>query len=69
MTDGDYTADLTTMSGDLHKLSPSFTPPTGQPAFNANNLLSIQFHVVTNTTAATTVANLCVSNLKAIVSP
>jgi hypothetical protein len=70
MTDGDYTADLSTMSGDLHKLSLSFTPaPSGQPMFNANNLLSIQFHVVTNTTATVSVANLCVSNLKAIVSP
>ena len=68
MTDGDYTADLDTTAGDLHKLGLSFSPaPTGQPAFNANNLVSIQFHVATNTTAAIDVANLCVSNLTAIV--
>jgi hypothetical protein len=68
-TDGDYIADLTTMT-DPHKLALSFTPaPTGQPAFMPNNLLSIQFHVVTNASSSTTVSNLCVSNLQAIVSP
>jgi hypothetical protein len=67
MTDGDYTADLDTTAGDLHKLGPAFAAPAGQPAFNANNLLSVQFHVFTNTTAAISVANLCVSNLTAIV--
>jgi hypothetical protein len=70
MADGDYTADLTTAAGDAHKLSPSFAA-TGftQPAFMASHLLSVQFHVATNTTAAITVSNLCVSNLKAIVGP
>jgi hypothetical protein len=69
MVDGDYTANLDTTAGDLHKLSPSFTPPTGvtEPAFNASHLLSIQVHVATNTTAAIPVANLCISNLSAIV--
>jgi hypothetical protein len=68
MTDGDYTANLDTTAGDLHKLSLSFSPaPTGQPAFNASHLLSIQVHVATNTTAAISVPNLCISNLQAIV--
>jgi hypothetical protein len=68
--DGDYTADLTTAAGDAHKLTPAFTA-TGftEPAFAANHLLSVQFHVATNTTAAITVTNLCVSNFKAIVGP
>ncbi len=68
--DGDYVADLTTATGDAHKLTPSFTA-TGftEPAFMANHLLAIQFHVATNTTAAIPVANVCVSNFKAIVSP
>jgi hypothetical protein len=66
--DGDYTADLDTTAGDPHKLGLSFSPaPAGQPAFNANNLLSIQFHVATNTVAPISVPSLCVSNLAAIV--
>jgi hypothetical protein len=69
-SDGTYTADLTTMAGDAHKLGLSFSPaPSGQPAFNANDLLSIQFHVATNITAAIPVSNLCVSDLAAIVGP
>jgi hypothetical protein len=68
--DGDYTADLTTALTDAHPLAPSFTA-TGftEPAFNASHLLSIQFHVATNTAGAITVANMCVSNLTAIVGP
>jgi hypothetical protein len=69
--DGTYTADMTTAATDPHPLADSFTPPATlmQPAFNAAHLLSIQFHVPTNTTAAIPVTNLCVSNLTAIVSP
>jgi hypothetical protein len=68
-SDGDYIADLTTMT-DPHKLSPTFSPaPATQPAFVANNLQSVQFHVVSTKTAAITVTNLCVSNFKAIVGP
>jgi hypothetical protein len=68
MRDGTYTADL--MSGTAAPaLSPSFAA-TGftEPAFKPANLLSLQFHVVTNVTAAIPVANLCVSNVSAIVS-
>jgi hypothetical protein len=72
--DGAYTVDLTTASGDLHALKPSFTPAMGttEPAFDATMIESIQFHVVTNTTAAVTIPDsmrLCVSNLQAIVGP
>ena len=68
MIDGDYTANLDTTAGDLHKLSPSFTPPTGvtEPAFNASHLLSLQVHVATNISGAINVPNLCISNLNAI---
>jgi len=63
-------ADLTTASTDAHPLSDSFTPSGfTQPAFNASHLLSIQFHVATNTAAAIPVTNLCVSNLTAIMGP
>jgi hypothetical protein len=70
MTDGTYTADFNTMMSDTHHLSPSFNPPKGstEPAFNASNLLSIQFHVPTNTSSAVTVTNMCISNLTALVS-
>jgi hypothetical protein len=65
--DGHYQADLSTTSA--HKLKPSFTPPTGmtEPAFDPTMLLSIQFHVATNTTAAIPVAMMCVNNLTAII--
>lgn len=49
-------------------------PPTvdgglaAQPAFDPTNLLSIQFHVATQTTGAIPVNNLCVTSLSAIVS-
>ena len=68
--DGSYTADLKSGTPSPPELSPSFTA-TGftEPAFNPANLLSIQFHVPTVTTGAITVANMCVSNLTAIVSP
>lgn len=39
-----------------------------QPMFDPSSLLSIQFHVATDTTAPITVTGLCVSNLSAIVS-
>jgi hypothetical protein len=67
-SDGQYQADLTTMNGDPHRLMPSFVPPTGmrEPAFDPTQLLSIQFHVPTNTTAAIPVPMMCVSNLAAI---
>jgi len=67
--DGTYTADMTTATTDAHPLSDSFAPSGfTQPSFNASHLLSIQFHVPTNTTAAIPVTNMCVSNLTAIVS-
>ncbi len=66
MTDGTYTANLSTTGPN--KLSPSFSPPAGmtEPAFNPSNLLSIQFHVATNKSDAITVTNMCVNNLTAI---
>jgi hypothetical protein len=69
--DGHYQADLTTLGSDPHKLIPSFTPPTGmpEPAFDPTQLLSIQFHVPTNTTAAIAVPMMCVSNLAALIGP
>jgi hypothetical protein len=69
-SDGDYTADLT-VGSTASELSPSFTlTGTGkEPAFTASDLLSIQFHVVTSTSAAIPVTNMCVSNMTAIVSP
>ncbi len=71
-TDGDYTADLTTMASDSHALMPSFAPAAGatQPPFDATMVKSIQFHIPTNTTSAIVIpdsARLCVSNLQAIV--
>jgi hypothetical protein len=49
----------------------SYSPPAGttQPMFNPSHLLSIQFHVPTNTTASIPVDHLCVSKLSAIVTP
>jgi hypothetical protein len=69
--DGHYVADLTTSATDPHKLHPSFTPATGmtEPPFNPANLLAIQFHVATNTTAAIPVTGMCVNNLTPILSP
>jgi hypothetical protein len=67
--DGAYTADLT-VGATTGELSPAFKLSTGtEPTFNASHLLSIQFHVVTSTTAAIPVTNMCVSNMTAIVSP
>jgi hypothetical protein len=44
-----------------------YTPPAGQPMFNPQNLLSIQFHVPTNTSGPVLVMNLmCVNNLTAV---
>jgi hypothetical protein len=73
MADGPVTVDLTTASGDLHRLTPSFTPAAGttQPAFDATMVESIQFHVPTNTADAVTIpatTPLCVSDFQAIVS-
>lgn len=69
--DGDYIADLNTMTSDPHHLGPAFAPAAGtmQQAFDATKLASVQFHVATNTTAAITVTNMCVSNFMAIVGP
>jgi hypothetical protein len=70
VADGDCTADLTTDAGDAHRLTPAFVPNGfTEPAFMANHLLSVQFHVATTPTAAIPVANLCVSNFQAIVGP
>jgi hypothetical protein len=66
-TSKDYQADLTTATSDANALKPSFTMTGTQPAFDPTTVQSIQFHIPTNTTAAVTVANLCVSNLQAIV--
>jgi hypothetical protein len=70
MADGDYTVDLTSSASDPHPLKPSFSSTTAQPAFDATKLEAIQFHVVTNITAAITIpmgTPLCVSNFQAIV--
>jgi hypothetical protein len=68
--DGNYTVDLKSGLPSPPSLSPAFTAMGfTEPAFNAANLLSIQFHVATVTTSAITVTNLCVSNLTAVVSP
>jgi hypothetical protein len=49
---------------------PSFPPPQGttEPTFDPSKVESIQFHVVTVTSAAIPVTNLCVSGLAALVS-
>jgi len=48
----------------------SYLPLAGttQPVFNPSHLLSIQFHVPTNTLATVPVSDLCVSSLSAITS-
>jgi hypothetical protein len=67
--DGSYTANLVTGAAPP-ALSPSFAAMGfTDPPFNAAHLLSIQFHVPTSTGGPITVANMCVSNLTAIVSP
>jgi hypothetical protein len=50
---------------------PSFPPPTGvtEPAFDPSKVESIQFHVVTETSASVPVTSFCIANLAAIVSP
>jgi hypothetical protein len=62
--DGDTTVMLTAGTGG--QLIPSFNM-TGQPAFDATMVESIQFHVVTSTSGAVMVNNFCISNLAAIV--
>ena len=49
----------------------SYLPPAGttQPVFNPVGLLSIQFHVPTNTAGSVAVTNLCVSNLSMLSEP
>jgi hypothetical protein len=49
---------------------PSFTPPQGttEPPFDPSKVESIQFHVVTQTSASIPVTSLCVNNLAALVS-
>jgi hypothetical protein len=70
----DSFSDLTATDGKntimFSSLVNAFTPPTGctQPtSFDPTMLLSIQFHVATNTTAAIPVMNLCVSDFGVIV--
>jgi hypothetical protein len=52
-------------------LQPSFAPANGmtEPPFDPSMLESIQVHIVSLASAATTVNNLCVSNLTALVQP
>ncbi|HEX4449040.1 MAG TPA: hypothetical protein VH044_20005 [Polyangiaceae bacterium] len=68
-SDGDYTMDLSTATGDANGLKPSFAMTGTQPAFDATQIESIQFHIPTTTAAAVTVAMLCVSNFAVIVGP
>jgi hypothetical protein len=68
-TDGDYTVSLTTSGAQ--GLKPSFTMAM-EPAFDPTQIESIQFHIATNTAAATTIPDstrLCVSNFAAVVKP
>jgi hypothetical protein len=77
-TSGDSYSETAT-SGTTHmqikfadaNFGPSFTPPMGttEPKFDPSMVESIQFHVVTVTSASIPVTNLCVSNLAALVSP
>jgi hypothetical protein len=70
--DGSYTVDLSTATTDPHHLTPAFAPTGTQPAFDASQVESIQFHVPTTPVAPIVVpaaSPLCVSNLRAIVSP
>jgi hypothetical protein len=66
--DGTYRADLTTMTSDPNYLKESFAPTgdAGAPKWDPTQVESIQFHVVTDTSAAHPVMNFCVSNLTAI---
>jgi hypothetical protein len=67
-SDGDYTIELST-TASAGALKPSFTMAM-EPAFDATQIESIQFHIPTNTAAATTIpdsAQLCVSNFAALV--
>jgi hypothetical protein len=67
---GQVTVNLMSGTG-AGDLSPAFPPPMGmtQPAFDPTKLEAIQFHVVTNTTGAIMVQDLCISGLQAIVCP
>jgi hypothetical protein len=66
--DGTYRADLTTMMSDPNYLKPAFNAPAdaGMLKWDPTQVESIQFHVVTDTTASHAVMNFCVSNLTAI---
>jgi hypothetical protein len=66
--DGTYRADLTTMVSDPNYLKLGFNAPAdaGMLRWDATQVESIQFHVVTDTTASHPVMNFCVSNLTAI---
>ena len=76
--DGSYTVLWTQFAGapvviPAPDANISYIPPVdgglaAEPPFDPTQLLSIQFHVATNTMAAIPVMNLCVSNLNAIVS-
>lgn len=65
---GDVTVNLASGTG-TGDLSPSFTPTGTQPAFDPTMLESIQFHVVTSTSASVAVSSFCISNLQAVVCP
>jgi hypothetical protein len=68
--DGHYQADLTSDMTDAHPLKPAFTPPTGmtEPSFDPTKLMSINFHVATNTSGAIPVSQMCVATLTALIS-
>jgi hypothetical protein len=54
------------------QLSPSFTPPFGdppEPPFDPTMVEAIEFHVVTTATNAVPVSNFCIGGLAAIVCP
>jgi hypothetical protein len=71
-TDGPHTVDLSTAAPDPNGLRPAFVPTGTQPAFDATQIESIQFHLPTNTSTAIAIpaaSPLCVDNLQAIVSP
>jgi len=77
-TSGDAYSETVT-GGTMHmqilwadaNFGPSFTPPMGttEPKFDPSMVESIQFHVVTVTSASIPVTDLCVNNLSALVSP
>ncbi len=60
-----YWEDLANPYPPVVGMNVSYLPPAGstQPIFNPAHLLSIQFHVPTNTAGSVAVTNLCVSNL------